>query len=194
MKQEQRALTEWLTAMDFTVVGTLKFKFTDGFCIHAWWAEKLVRKYFNALDRVYYGNAAANSNVRHSRAVFLHKGSSQQNIHYHFLAKPNSDPVLFCKLARKLWAGLYTHTMGYLDTQIELVRDNDAVANYMLHEYNKLGANTLFTAATHINTSNISTAKYRNIHQLRRLLKLDSFEHDKRFRNNGVSAVANIAA
>ena len=73
MKQEQRALTEWLAAMDFTVFGTLKF--TDGFSIYDKLAEKLVRKYFGALDRAYYGNAVTNNNVRHSRVVFLHKGS-----------------------------------------------------------------------------------------------------------------------
>lgn len=83
--------------------------------------------------------------------------------------------------------------MGYLDTQIELVRDNEAAASYMLHEYKGLGSNTLFTAATHINTSNIPTAKYRNIHQLRRLLKLDNFAYDKNI-NGGEFATEHIAA
>ena len=180
MKQQgQQALVDWLVEQNFTVFGTLKF--TDGFEIHHKLAEKLVRKYFTALDRAYYGSAVTNSNIGHNRAVFLHKGASQQNIHYHFLAKPNTDAALFCKLARKQWAGLDTHTMGFLDTQIELVRDNDAAANYMLHEYKNLGANTLFTAATHINTSTVPVAKYRNMRQLRRLLKLDSIAHDKIF-------------
>ena len=121
-QQEQQALAEWLAAQNFTVFGTLKF--TDGFDIYDKLAEKLVRRYFNTLDRTYYGNAVANNNVRHSRAVFLHKGASQENIHYHFLAKPNTDALLFCKLARKQWAGLGTHTMGYLNTQIGLIQEN----------------------------------------------------------------------
>jgi len=192
MKQEQRILAEWLAAKDFTIFGTLKF--TDGYNINDQLAEKLVRKYFSALDRVYYGNAVTNNNVRHSRAVFLHKGSSQQNTHFHFLAKPKSDPALFCRLARKQWAGLDTHTMGFLDTQIEPVRDNVAAANYMLHEYQKLGSNTIFTPATCLSTSNIPSTKYRNIHQLRRLLKLDSFGQDKTFRDGSGGAAGQIAA
>lgn len=191
MQQEQRALSDWLAAKDFTVFGTLKF--TDGFNIHDTLAENLVRKFFNTLDRTYYGNAVANNNVRHNRAVFLHKGSSRQNTHYHFLAKPNTNAALFCKLARKQWAGLDTHTMGFLDTQIELVRDSDAAANYMLHEYNNLGSKTLFTAATHISTSPVPVAKYRNLHQLRRLVKLDSFEYDMTF-NGSAQAGEYIAA
>ena len=177
MLQEKLALVDWLAEQNFTVFGTLKF--TDGYNIHDRLAEKLVRRYFNALDRAYYGNAVTNSNARHSRAVFLHKGASQENTHYHFLATPNADAVLFCNLARKLWAGLDTHTMGYLDTQIKLVQHNEGSANYMLHEYKHLGANTLFTAATHIGTSNIHATRYRNMSQLRRLLKLDSYEQYK---------------
>lgn len=174
---QQQALTDWLVEQDFTVFGTLKF--TDGYNIHDALAEKLVRKYFGALDRVYYGNAVANNNVRHSRAVFLHKSFSQENTHFHFLAKPNADAALFCRLARKLWAVLDTHTMGFLDTQIKPVRDNKESANYMLHEYKRLGADTLFTPVTHINTSIVPVAKYRNMHQLRRVLKLDSFKQYK---------------
>lgn len=182
MQQEQQALADWLAEQNFTVFGTLKF--TDGFEIYDKLAEKLVRRYFSALDRAYYGNAVTNCNVRHSRAVFLHKGASQENIHYHFLAKPNTDAVLFCNLARKLWAGLDTHKIGYFDTQIGLVRNNDAAAKYMVHEYKKLGSSTLFAAATHINTKTIPITKYRNIHQLRRLLKVDSFAHDEFFNSS----------
>jgi len=182
MMQEQQALADWLAKQHFTVFGTLKF--TDGFEIYDKLAEKLVLRYFSALDRAYYGSAVKNSNVGHSRAVFLHKGASQENIHYHFLAKPNTDALLFCKLARKQWAGLGTRTMEYLDTQIGLVRNNDAAANYMVHEYKQLGPNTLFAAASHINASTISIEKYRNMHQLRRLLKLDSLERDETFNSS----------
>ena len=138
-------------------------------------------------------DAYIKNNVRHERAVFLHKGTSQQNTHYHFLAKPKTDASLFCRLARKQWAALSTHTMGYLDTQIETVQSNEAAANYMLHEYKSLGANTLFTPATHINAANIPVAKYRNIFQLRRLLKLESLELNRTF-EGGDSAVDYIAA
>ena len=191
MQQEQQALVDWLAEQNFTVFGTLKFN--DGYEIYDTLAEKLVRRYFNTLDKLYFGNEGISNNVRHERAVFLHKGASQENTHYHFLAKPNTDAALFCRLARKQWAKLDTHTMGYLNTQIELVRNNDAAANYMLHEYKSLGAKTLIASVSHLNTSAIPIAKYRNIHQLRRLLKLDSFEQDK-ILNGGKSAAEYIAA
>lgn len=171
MPLDQQALKDWLMCRQFTVFGTLKF--TDGFNINSELAEKLVRKYFNALDRTYYGNAAFNSNVRHDRAVFLHKGKSQQNIHYHFLAKPNTDALLYCRLARKLWGDLGTRTIGYLDTQIEMIKNGDAAVSYMLHEYRELGTSTVFTAASFFAAAELPVRKYRNIHQLRRLLTLD---------------------
>jgi len=54
MSEQQKQLTDWLVDQNFTVFGTLKF--TDGFEIYDTLAEKLVRKYFNILDRAYYGN------------------------------------------------------------------------------------------------------------------------------------------
>ncbi len=121
-EKQRQAMERWLTARDYTVFGTLKF--TDGTAIGAAEAEKLVRKYFGTLDRAYYGNAVTNVDMRHNRVVFKHMGTSQANLHYHFLAKPHTCPVLFAKLARTQWANLSTWTMSFADTDIKAVRSN----------------------------------------------------------------------
>ena len=68
-QQEQQALVDWLAEQNFTVFGTLKFN--DGYNIYDTLAKKLVRRYFNTLDKLYYGNEGISNNVRHERAVFL---------------------------------------------------------------------------------------------------------------------------
>ena len=78
-KQERDEIAEWLIAQDFTVFGTLKF--TDGTSISREHGDKIVRTYFNALDRTYFGHAVGNSNVRHQRVVFVHTGISGTNLH-----------------------------------------------------------------------------------------------------------------
>lgn len=185
MKQKD-ALADWLIEQKFTVFGTLKY--TDGYNIHDKFAEKSVCKFFNILDRAYYGNAVTNNNVRHNRVVFLHKGSSNENTHYHFLAKPATSTALFCSIARKQWAGLDSHTMGFLDTQIGLIEHHEGAEHYMLHEYRRLGADTIFTRATHLNTTNVNVSKYRNMHQLRRLIKLDSVEQYRLINGKNIAA------
>lgn len=172
INQEKKALADWLLEQEYTVFGTLKF--ADGYSIQIDQAEKIVLQFFNKLDRVYFGNATTNKNIRHERAAFLHKGISRENTHYHFLAKPDIDPVLFCRLARKQWAIMSTKTMSYKNTQIELIRNNDAAANYILHEYNTLGSDTLLTSATHINPLGNINPAWRSLHRLRRLLILDN--------------------
>jgi hypothetical protein len=101
-KKQQQAMAAWLETREFTVFGTLKF--TDGFSLHDARGEQLVRQYFCALDRTYYGNAVKNTGMRHNRVVFKHMGTSRENLHYHFLSKPHTDPALFAQLSKKQWA------------------------------------------------------------------------------------------
>lgn len=170
IEKQQKALTEWLAEKDFTTFGTLKF--TDGAEIGEAKAEKEVRKYFSMLDRAYYGNAVTNSNMRHDRIVFKHMGTSQANLHYHFLARPHTCPMLFAQLARKQWANLSTWTINYASIDIKTVRSNEAACSYMLHEYRKLGADCIILQASALNLLKSCPLKYRNIAQMRRLLSI----------------------
>jgi hypothetical protein len=172
IEKEHRALTDWMVETNWQVFGTLKF--TDGSAISLRRAENLVCKYFNKLDRAYYGNAATNVGMRHNRVVVKHMGTSGTNLHYHFLAKPDTDPALFADLARKQWAHMSSWTMGFADTDIAAVRSNKGSSIYMLHEYDKLGADTVFLQASALNAPKYSPLKYRNIRQMRRLLAIQS--------------------
>ncbi|AGI74419.1 hypothetical protein OA238_c45550 [Octadecabacter arcticus 238] len=126
------------------------------------------------MDRAYYGNAATNVGMRHNRVVVKHMGKSGTNLHYHFLAKPDMDLALFADLARKQWAHMSSWTMGFADTDIAAVRSNKGSSIYMLHEYDKLGADTVFLQASALNAPKYSPLKYRNIRQMRRLLAIQS--------------------
>ena len=168
--KQHDALAVWLAEPEFTVFGTLKF--TDGHVISQRKSEKLVCNFFTKLDRAYYGSAAENVGMRHNRVVFKHMGTSGANLHYHFLAKPHTDPALFSELARKQWANMGTWTMGYVDTDIKAVRNNEGASNYMLHEYYKLGADCMFLQASALKAPKHSPLKYRNIRQMRKLLAI----------------------
>jgi hypothetical protein len=95
-------------------------------------------------------------------------------LHYHFLAKPHTDPKLFADLARKQWAHMSSWTMGFADTDITAVRSNKGASIYMLHEYDKLGADCLFSQASAHKAPKHSPLKYRNIRQMRRLMAIQS--------------------
>src|SRR6056297_3501929 len=144
-KNSREELTNWIASQDFSVFGTLKF--TDGFEISEFTAERILRRYFCSLDRAYYGNATSNKGMRHKRLVFRHLGSSGQNLHYHFLAKPHTDPRLFSLLASKQWGAMGSWTMSAADTDIGPVRCNQAAATYVMHEYGTLGPDCLIPAA-----------------------------------------------
>jgi len=64
--------------------------------------------------------------------------------------------------------------MGFADTDIAAVRSNKGSSIYMLHEYDKLGADTVFLQASALNAPKYSPLKYRNIRQMRRLLAIQS--------------------
>lgn len=163
---EQLQLENWLSTYDWTAFGTLKF--TDGFCITEKNATDTIMRFFNSLDKIYLGSNLIAKNYRIGRVVFAHKGTSGQNLHYHFLALPPACPSLFCETAKCLWAELSTFTMGYEHQHIEIIQSVSRAASYCLHEYPHLNSDTLFLPATHL-PSQLPTR--RPIHQLRRLVK-----------------------
>lgn len=142
MRQETAS---WLEAENYTVFGTLKLN--HGADIHELKAEGIVLNFFNRLDRLYLGKTLVENGHRIARAVFRHKGVSGENLHYHFLATPGSDPERFCKLAKCNWEQASTFTIGSETTQIEVVKNAGATSQYCTHEFSKLGSDTLFLPA-----------------------------------------------
>ena len=61
-KQERQALVQHLLAQDWNVFGTLKF--VNGRTIGVSSCHKLLRSYWNKIDRVMFGKAAERQNMR----------------------------------------------------------------------------------------------------------------------------------
>jgi len=169
LNKQYNELTGWLAATDWTVFGTLKF--TDGHNISEHKAEAIVRKFFNNLDRAYLGRNLVDAGHRLERVVFKQMGSSGNNLHFHFVANPNVNLEAFCKAARCAWDEASNFTMGYEHTLIETARSATHASSYGLHEYWKLGADTLCLQATHLSQQHPKT---KPIQKLRRLLKLQA--------------------
>ena len=106
-KQEQQALVQHLMAQDWDVFGTLKF--VNGRTIGRETADKLLRSYWNKVDRVIYGKAAERQNMRVSRWCFAHEGADNENFHVHFvMPSPLQDTEQMCYLLNAIWAQHHT--------------------------------------------------------------------------------------
>jgi len=82
-KQERQELNAYLLSQEWNVFGTLKF--VNGRTIGRESANKLLRSYWNKIDRVIYGRAAERQNMRVPRWCFAHEGVDHENFHVHFV-------------------------------------------------------------------------------------------------------------
>ncbi|GHA60310.1 hypothetical protein GCM10008927_27300 [Amylibacter ulvae] len=164
--KQQEAIIDWLNDKNWQVFGTLKF--LDGHSISKEIAEKDINNFFNRLDRTYLGSNLVKDNNRIERFVFYHTGKSGSNIHFHFLAKPNCQIDFFCKTAKCLWEATSKHSVPYEHLIIDEIRSKKGATRYCLHEYPKLGENTLYLPATHRKPTAMSS---NSLHRIRRLLK-----------------------
>ena len=99
-KQERQALIDHLLAQDWNVFGTLKF--VNGRTISRSSADKLLRSYWNKMDRLMFGKAAERQNKRVPRWCFAHEGSDSENFHVHFaLQAPIPDVDHMCCVAQR---------------------------------------------------------------------------------------------
>ena len=102
-KQERQALIDHLMVQDWNVFGTLKF--VNGRAIGRSSADKLLRSYWNKMDRVMFGKAAERQNMRVPRWCFAHEGSDHENYHVHFVMKSASNNTeTMCCLLNAVWA------------------------------------------------------------------------------------------
>jgi hypothetical protein len=82
-RQERQALVQHLQEQDWDVFGTLKF--VNGRTIGRKTANKLLRSYWNKIDRVFFGKAAERQDMRMPRWCFAHEGADSENFHVHFV-------------------------------------------------------------------------------------------------------------
>jgi hypothetical protein len=140
-KQERTELMANLLEQDWDVFGTLKF--VNGRSIGHDTAHKLLRSYWNRVDRVFFGHSADRQNIRVPRWCFAHEGSDSENFHIHFLLKsPIADTVHACCALNAVWAQHHKQTGSMTKNWIMPAIDRWEVANYATREYWRLGADT----------------------------------------------------
>ena len=141
-KQERQALIDHLLTQDWNVFGTLKF--VSGRTIGRSSADKLLRSYWNRIDRMFFGKAAERQNMRVPRWCFAHEGSDHENYHVHFVMKsaPNITESMCC-LLNAVWAQHHAQTAPLAKNWIMPVQDRTAVASYVTHEYWRMGSDTI---------------------------------------------------
>jgi len=141
-KRERQALVQHLLAQDWNVFGTLKF--VNGRTIGRETANKLLRSYWNKIDRVMFGKAAERQNMRVPRWCFAHEGSDTENFHVHFVmqsALPETQSM--CCVLNAVWAQHHAQTAPLAKNWIGSVQDRAAVASYVTHEYWRMGSDTI---------------------------------------------------
>ena len=141
-KRERQTLVQHLLAQDWNVFGTLKF--VNGRTIGRETADKLLRSYWNKVDRVIYGKAAERQNMRVPRWCFAHEGADYENFHVHFvMPSPLQDTEHMCCLLNAIWAQHHTQTAPLVKNWIMPVKDRAAVTSYVTHEYWRMGSDTI---------------------------------------------------
>ena len=141
-KQERQALIDHLLAQDWNVFGTLKF--VNGRTISRSSADKLLRSYWNKIDRVFFGKAAERLDMRVPRWCFAHEGADHENFHVHFIMpSPLQDTEHMCCLLNAIWAQHHTQTAPLAKNWIMPVQDRAAVTSYVTHEYWRMGSDTI---------------------------------------------------
>ena len=173
-KQERQALIDHLLAQDWNVFGTLKF--VNGRTIGRSSADKLLRSYWNKVDRVIYGKAAERQNMRVPRWCFAHEGADYENFHVHFaLQAPILDVDHMCCVLNAVWAQHHAQTASLAKNWIMPVQDRAAVASYVTHEYWRLGSHTFLDAISWDDQKAVNVFKeYHSLKQANRLSRAAS--------------------
>jgi len=140
-KREHNELMTHLLERDWDVFGTLKF--VNGRTIGRNTADKLLRSYWNRIDRVFFGHAADRQNIRVPRWCFAHEGSDSENFHVHFvLLSPLADIEHACAVLNAIWTQHHPQTASLDKNWIIPVQSRTAVANYLTREYWRIGSAT----------------------------------------------------
>ena len=171
-KQERQALIDHLLAQDWDVFGTLKF--VNGRTVGRETANKLLRSYWNKVDRVIYGKAAERQNMRLPRWCFAHEGSDHENFHVHFvMPSPLQDTEHICCLLNAVWAQHHAQTAPLAKNWVMPVQDREAVANYVTHEYWRIGGDTILDALSwntgHANHTTDDNYSQQRAHRITRV-------------------------
>ena len=172
-RRERRELMEYLLEQDWDVFGTLKF--VDGRTIGSVTANKLLRSYWNKIDRVFFGHAADRQKISVPRWCFAHEGSDAENFHIHFLLKsPIANTEQACCLLNAVWAQHHLQTGPMAKNWIMPVQSRSRAVNYVTREYWRLGSATLLDEISWATTSAADMAAQETEAQALRINKAAS--------------------
>ena len=172
-KRERRELMAHLLEQDWDVFGTLKF--VNGRTIGRDTAHKLLRSYWNKMDRVFFGHAADRQNIRVPRWCFAHEGSDSENFHIHFLLKsPLADTEQACTVLNAVWAQHHRQTAPLAKNWIMPVINRQDAVNYATREYWRMGSATLLDDISWDSTNSAEMAKYEHDAQADRICRAAS--------------------
>ena len=167
-RRERRELMAYLLEQDWDVFGTLKF--VDGRTIGSVTANKLLRSYWNRIDRVFFGHAAGRQRIRVPRCCFAHEGSDSENFHVHFLLKsPIADTEHTCCILNAVWAQHHQQTGPMAKNWIMPVNNRQDAVNYATREYWRMGSATVLDDICWDGTNSAEMAKYEHDAQADRI-------------------------
>jgi hypothetical protein len=167
-KRERRELITHLLEQDWDVFGTLKF--VNGRTIRSTTSHKLLRAYWNRVDRVFFGHAAERQNTRVPRWCFAHEGSDAENFHVHFLLKsPIADTEHTCCVLNAIWAQHHLQTGPLAKNWIMPVTNRQNAVNYVTREYWRMGSATVLDEISWGGTRLAEMAKYEHRAQAQRM-------------------------
>lgn len=170
--RHQAVLSSWNREQTagFTIFGTLKLDRIDGESISTQTADKIVKRFWAKVDRVYYPRQAVKHGTRVQRLIYCQQGR-WKNSHYHFLAKPpNGDTEGFISVLTGLWHSISPHTDSG-SSWIQECHSPEGAAAYLCHEVSTLlGTDSLKPDLTHLTAPLGKPTDYQTPQQSNRIL------------------------
>ena len=146
MRNKQRqAITDWIAQNKGELAITLTFlpNITEAR------ARKTLRRWWNEVDRQFYGNAVKKQAKRTKRACILETGRSGTNYHYHISASRPKDRNIslkkYMQMLELLWKRL--SSAGYVN-EFEPNTNNIAWATYTTKEITATNTDALDLSAS----------------------------------------------
>ena len=151
-KCSKEVLDKWIRDYEWDVMGSLAFNKE----ISKEQAVKQLQRYWNAIDRGYFGNNAFRHNHRVQRFSIYHEGAlgsseffseyySEEHPHFHFDAKAHHKHLKsFIRVLEDEWSEAFGRRNT---THRQKITDRKGMSGYLLHEHGKL-ENDTFEAYT----------------------------------------------
>jgi len=139
-------LVNFVKSKNWKIFGTLTFKHN----LTTEQAEKALNTFWNMMDRLLYGNLSWRKNKRIKRFCVLQKGNSNYNNHIHFVAKTVKGVTVkdLIEILTYIWHEKIKAS-GHHNI-INEIGNVEATSKYLMHEFYKLGNDTIATTSTNM--------------------------------------------